>query len=626
MPEEAVLEISFDINTIDHLGVKLYSTIPPMIAELVANAWDADAKNVDVLLKDDGSKSIVVKDDGHGMNFDELNNSFLKIGRNRREETNVSYTSGGRAVLGKKGLGKLSVFGIGKIVTVTTIKDGLKNQFRMKYEEMKTTQGGKYHPEILFYNVTSSENSGTEIKLEDIRRSSNFDEDKIVDSLSQRFTLYSDDFKVNVKRNNDDAILVGNNNFLETHHQFKWEFPKDFTRDEIGDASYSFAVEKNISGTIYTSQTPLRLDKRGVVLFSRGKLVQERSSFHDRGNDNFFQYMAGIISVDFIDQDKKIDFISTDRKSVAWDSENNQDLMSIQTVLKQIIKVSQKKWREKRSVVRREEIKRAGIDLNGWLSELTSYEKPLAEKLGKAIIENDKIEHEEVTSYLCHIKDMFSFQSFRNFAAQLDELEVLGEEKAIKLLTDWQLIEAKEMAKIAEGRLKTINQFEKYIDQNASETKVMQKFLEDFPWLLDPKMTTFEREVTYTKWLKEKFPDNDLPESNRRIDFLCSNSAGTIHIIELKRPGIKLTFKEIHQAASYLEFLKEHCPNTVTAIHAFLISNRVEMDSATESMAESFRKDGKVFIKSYDELLSQARGYHKEFIKKYDELKGPQNV
>lgn len=32
MPEEAVLEISFDINTIDHLGVKLYSTIPPMIA------------------------------------------------------------------------------------------------------------------------------------------------------------------------------------------------------------------------------------------------------------------------------------------------------------------------------------------------------------------------------------------------------------------------------------------------------------------------------------------------------------------------------------------------------------------------------------------------------------------
>lgn len=29
------LQVTFDINTIDHLGVKLYSTIPPMIAEFI---------------------------------------------------------------------------------------------------------------------------------------------------------------------------------------------------------------------------------------------------------------------------------------------------------------------------------------------------------------------------------------------------------------------------------------------------------------------------------------------------------------------------------------------------------------------------------------------------------------
>ena len=42
------LQVSFDITTIDHLGVKLYSTIPPMIAELVSNAWDADAHIVKI--------------------------------------------------------------------------------------------------------------------------------------------------------------------------------------------------------------------------------------------------------------------------------------------------------------------------------------------------------------------------------------------------------------------------------------------------------------------------------------------------------------------------------------------------------------------------------------------------
>ena len=58
-------------------------------------------------------KSIRVRDDGHGMTFSELNEQFLKIGRNRRAESCKDETEGGRKVLGKKGLGKLSMFGIG---------------------------------------------------------------------------------------------------------------------------------------------------------------------------------------------------------------------------------------------------------------------------------------------------------------------------------------------------------------------------------------------------------------------------------------------------------------------------------------------------------------------------------
>ena len=82
--EQKELQVTFDINTIDHLGVKLYSTIPPMIAELVSNAWDADANNVYINFKNEGEKTITVSDDGIGMTFSELNDYFLKIGRNRR--------------------------------------------------------------------------------------------------------------------------------------------------------------------------------------------------------------------------------------------------------------------------------------------------------------------------------------------------------------------------------------------------------------------------------------------------------------------------------------------------------------------------------------------------------------
>ena len=100
---------------------------------------------------------------------------------------------------------------------------------------------------------------------------------------------------------------------------------------------------------------------------------------------------------------------------------------------------------------------------------------------------------------------MYSFEGFKQFTAELDELQELDNEHAIKLLTDWNTIEAKEYAKIAIGRVKTIEQFEKFIQTNASERDVIQKFLEEFPWLLDAKMSKFEREITYTKLLKQKF-------------------------------------------------------------------------------------------------------------------------
>ena len=86
-----------------------------LVAELVSNAWDADANNVYINFKNEGEKTITVSDDGIGMTFSELNDYFLKIGRNRRVEMHKDETDGGRKVLGKKGLGKLSMFGIGKV-------------------------------------------------------------------------------------------------------------------------------------------------------------------------------------------------------------------------------------------------------------------------------------------------------------------------------------------------------------------------------------------------------------------------------------------------------------------------------------------------------------------------------
>ena len=618
------LEFTFEIGTIDHLGVKLYSTIPPMIAELISNAWDADAHNVYLYFDDNNPKSITVKDDGIGMDFDELNEKFLKIGRNRRIATKSDSTPSGRPVLGKKGLGKLSMFGIGKKITISTIKNGKKNSFIMDYDEIKKcSQQKTYEPVIVDLDINTEEHSGTEIKIENLARKTGFDLPGYRKNILNRFSIFSPDFIVNI--NDDEDLQINSNGILTENYQFKWEYPGDFVKEQNSfQELFDFGTQNDINGTIYTSATPLSKNQQGIILFSRGKLVQESMSFSERANDNFFQYMAGSFSVDFIDESPEVDNCSTDRKSLAWDTYENTDLDLLRQLLAKIVSITQNKWRQSRKEAKKQRIKERGVDLDKWIDDLNSAEKSLARKLVDAILENENISDDAVGNYISYIKDMYGFTGFQDFTAKLDELGVLGNENAIKLLTDWSEIEAKEYAKISMGRIKTIEQFDKYIKENASENKVIQKFLEEFPWLLDPKMEKFEREVTFTNLLKRTFSDEHELESNRRIDFLCTRSSGVVHVIELKRPNIKLTSKQIQQIAEYVEFIKEKCPQSIDKVKGYLISDNMTYEPGAELIREALESKD-IYVKSYTDLLAEARLYNNELYNHYTRIEEKKN-
>lgn len=608
------LQLTFDINTINHLGVKLYSTIPPMLAELVANAWDADAHNVWISLSDhDKDKEIIVTDDGSGMSFDELNDKFLKVGRNRRIELNEDKTTEGRPILGKKGLGKLSMFGIGRDITVTTVCNHKITSFRMNYDEIKD-KGNSYRPAMLKTEEDTDKESGTSIVIGRIRRKSGFDIESIERGLRSRFHIFSEDFRIHI----NDSILINTPEGDAGQYQFSWSFPDDY-ENELQDDVLQFAREKNIKGHVYTAYTPLGKETQGIVLFSRGKLVQENKTFNKRGNDNFFQYMTGSFDVDFIDADMEIDNCSTDRKSLAWDNCENDDLPSLNKLMEAVVDVSQKKWRRARKDAKKKRLENRGHNIDEWLSSLTQTERPLAKKLIMSIIENDSKSEEQAGDYIGYIKDMYGFEGFREFTAQLNEMDALNNEDAIKLLTDWNMIEAKEYAKISTGRIATIEQFEKFVRNDASENKIIQKFLEEFPWLLDPKMSKFEREVTYTRLLKESFDDSEKPDHDRRLDFLCTNDAGNIHIIELKRPSIKITVKELQQITEYVEFIETHFPTTAGNVSGYLISDNMTYGPGAEKMKNALESQN-IFVKSYSDLLSEARRYNEDIYKAYQEI------
>lgn len=142
--------IKFDKNTIDHLGIKLYSQFPPVIAELISNAYDADAEHVEIDINYQ-DKQVTIIDDGIGMSYDEINESFLVIGRNRRTAmgTDVSPIKQ-RKVTGRKGLGKLAVFGVANEIELISIKNNLKNGFSINYSDLKDSEFDEYHPKIIY--------------------------------------------------------------------------------------------------------------------------------------------------------------------------------------------------------------------------------------------------------------------------------------------------------------------------------------------------------------------------------------------------------------------------------------------------------------------------------------------
>ncbi|MBC6994894.1 hypothetical protein QWY85_13915 [Neolewinella lacunae] len=170
-------------------------------------------------------------------------------------------------------------------------------------------------------------------------------------------------------------------------------------------------------------------------------------------------------------------------------------------------------------------------------------------------------------------------------------------------------------------RIETIEQFEIHIENNAREVPEMHQFFKTFPWILDPRIMNFQDEVTFSKLLRKNFSEIEEEESNRRIDFLCQNFADSFFIIELKRPQSVVGEKELHQAINYVSFIEDRLSNEFGKnIHCYLVCGKLSTDRKVRMIADSYRSSGTVYVKTYTDLLENAKQYHIEFIKKFDEI------
>lgn len=334
------LQLKFDPNTIDDLGAKLYSTLPPILAELIANGYDAGASEILVEFYDEDSdqKRIVVSDNGAGMTFSEINESYLVVGRKKREsEEGQVDPVFGRPVMGKKGLGKLSFFGVTDKAQISTIKDGLKVIFEMDQNEIRKSQ--EYLPKYKIVETQSA--SGTRVELFNVKRDTGFDIQAIKNSISN-FFIFDHEFKVFISHDGGPFEEISNETrYQQMDIQFTWDFPNE-----------DFPNDMEITGRVLTTEKPLPKRLRGISLISRKKLVNLPELFPADSSSFFHQYLTGYLEIDFVDEFPE-DLISTDRKSLNWESSL---LSPLKSWLSSLISSSslERIWREQRELVVKE--------------------------------------------------------------------------------------------------------------------------------------------------------------------------------------------------------------------------------------------------------------------------------
>ena len=69
--EDKKLKMTVSLSVIEALGERLYSSVPPVLSEIIANAWDADATQVKITHNQE-EKEITIEDDGHGMTREDV--------------------------------------------------------------------------------------------------------------------------------------------------------------------------------------------------------------------------------------------------------------------------------------------------------------------------------------------------------------------------------------------------------------------------------------------------------------------------------------------------------------------------------------------------------------------------
>lgn len=203
--EKKEYEINVDPSILELLGPSLYTNIYYVLSELIANAYDADARNVYIL---DKGTQIIVEDDGSGMSYNNGDvKNYLHVARVSRTNDENAITNGfKRLKMGRKGIGKLAALSVSeRVIVKTKTKEGERSGFVLSRIVADSRRlEALPDSEIMFEKIFEH---GTSIVMTNPQYSLHKTLSVIKKNLLKIFPVVSADFKIHIETKNGCEIL-----------------------------------------------------------------------------------------------------------------------------------------------------------------------------------------------------------------------------------------------------------------------------------------------------------------------------------------------------------------------------------------------------------------------------------
>lgn len=684
-----VFNMGIHTGMLESLGLNMYTSIGKSLAEFVANAYDADAKEVRITVPfdeiDDARKKvreqakqdveqqkrdkfnlvydplpdsvcIVIRDNGHGMSANEIENKFLMINRNRRLDADTSE-SGTRYVMGRKGLGKLAGFGAAERITV---KSKRKNEnyatcLKMDFNEIKKVESiNNVVLKPTYEDNLNSSAQWTEITLSGLRCDAiRARVGTVTQTLAQNFAILGDDFKV----------FLNNARVVEQEAEYEFHYPENgrdaegfasadvkvgdifsypiryFVRfraraededenklDSAGDGGEQVISKNNddkdeeSEGAKKRGSLPTGL--RGARIYCNKRLTHGPSLLDlHTGMHNFHSqaYMECIVHADELDKNKHVDHIGTNRAELKRDNEIVEALFRDVTEIMRLALYQHGKFRDAKAE-RQLEKNPFSKGILETLSRLSTNTQKPAKKILTVLASQSGVKSElfqEVAPLM--LKSM-------NAGEVLMRLISLGSDpKSVSVvaheLAELERIEIGDVIKLYRGRRDGIVALQKLQERGDAAGWGGPQFEQELHTLL--KANAWLIKAEYSRWLTS---DKDMGEVARKLNKRLGIDTGAkkskkskqiskdrpdlvfalvdatepaqVSIVELKSPGLPLDVTHLTQLEGYIAEVEQILANDygrAARVHGYLIGSVPDAKSKSrecQTLLSRMRKAG----------------------------------